>query len=225
MRENKWIVIIGAPITAVALLLAWKANTSGYDFLSNVLLGVFGSGLLTVLVGVINYLTMRRRTLEAFWSYGHKAISNLNRYSADDDLDTAMDVFLQMAEFDYQPFDDAFGEMCFLFHNKKLHKEIAERIYTPIMEVRNLVREKSFHFKLYKRAENGNRAVMQRFVDEIDKLLIKRQAHDVSRDDGGVLTITETVPYKVLNLRKEFNDYYYWIMYPLAKKEAADNAH
>lgn len=225
MRENKWIVIIGAPITAVALLLAWKANTSGYDFLSNVLLGVFGSGLLTVLVGVINYLTMRRRTLEAFWSYGHKAISNLNRYSADDDLDTAMDVFLQMAEFDYQPFDDAFGEMCFLFHNKKLHKEIAERIYTPIMEVRNLVREKSFHFKLYKRAENGNRAVMQRFVDEIDKLLIKRQAHDVSRDDGGVLTITETVPYKVLNLRKEFNDYYYWIMYPLAKKEATDNAH
>ena len=148
MRENKWIIVIGLPITAVVLLFAWSANIYGCDFLCNVLLGVFGSGLLTVMVGGINYLTMRRRTLEAFWSYGHKAISNLNRYSADDDLDTAIDVFLQMAEFDYQPFDDAFGEMCFLFHNKKLHKEIAERIYTPIMEVRNLVQEKSFQFKL-----------------------------------------------------------------------------
>ena len=225
MRENKWIIVIGLPITAVVLLFAWSANIYGCDFLCNVLLGVFGSGLLTVMVGGINYLTMRRRTLEAFWSYGHKAISNLNRYSADDDLDTAIDVFLQMAEFDYQPFDDAFGEMCFLFHNKKLHKEIAERIYTPIMEVRNLVQEKSFHFKLYKRAENGNRAVMQRFVDEIDKLLIERKSHDVLRDDGEVLTITETAPYKVFNLRTEFNNYYYWIMYPLAKKENKDNDH
>lgn len=225
MRENKWIIIIGLPITTVALLLAWSANIYGHDFLCNVLLGVFGSGLLTVLVGVINYLTMRRRTLEAFWSYGHKAISNLNRYSADNELDAAIDVFLQMAEFDYQPFDDAFGEMCFLFHNKKLHKEIAERIYTPIMEVRNLVREKSFHFELYKRSENGNRAVMQRFVDEIDKLLIERKSHDVPRDAGEVLTITETSPYKVFNLRTEFNNYYYWIMYPLAKKEVTDHAH
>ena len=120
MRENKWIIVIGLPITAVVLLFAWSANIYGCDFLCNVLLGVFGSGLLTVMVGGINYLTMRRRTLEAFWSYGHKAISNLNRYSADDDLDTAIDVFLQMAEFDYQPFDDAFGEMCFLFHNGRL---------------------------------------------------------------------------------------------------------
>ena len=66
---------------------------------------------------------------------------------------------------------------------------------------------------------------MQRFVDEIDKLLIERKSHDVLRDDGEVLTITETAPYKVFNLRTEFNNYYYWIMYPLAKKEDKDNAH
>ena len=58
-----------------------------------------------------------------------------------------------------------------------------------------------------------------------NKLLIERKSHDVLRDDGEVLTITETAPYKVFNLRTEFNNYYYWIMYPLAKKEDKDNAH
>lgn len=225
MRENKWIILICSPMTAIALLLSIYVNKCGIEFWCNVLLGVFGSSLLTTMVAIVNYWSIRRRTLEAFWSYGHKVISNLNRYSADDDLDTAIDIFLKMAEFDYQPFDDAFGEMCFLFCNKKLHKEIADRIYSPIMELRKVVKEKSFHFKIYKKAEHGNRVVMQRFVDEIDKLLIERKSHDVPRDDGGVFTITKTIPYKVLNLRTEFNDYYYWIMYPLAKKEATNDAH
>lgn len=217
MRENKWITLICLPVTILALLLAALMHECEIEFWCNVLLGIFGSGLLTTMVAIVNYWAIRRRTMEAFWSCGHKAINNLNRYSPDDDLDTAIDVILQMKEFDYQPFDDAFGEMCFFFHNKKLHKELGERIYEPIMEVRQAITEKCFHFKQYKKSTNGNRQVMIDFLDEIDKLLIERKKHKYPAEDGRTFTVSETSTYKVHNLYTEFHDYYYFIMYPWKK--------
>lgn len=224
MKQNKWCIIWISPMTILALFLAWKLDCLNITFWSNVFLGVFGSGLLTVMVAAINYTTERRKTLEAFWSYGHKVIKNLNRYSADDDLDTAIDIILQMKEFDYQPFDDAYGEICFLFQNKKLRKEITERIYAPIMEVRKAISDKSFHFALYKKATNGNRNVMTAFVAEIDELLIDRKEHHYPQENGEIFTMKEVSTYKVHNLLTEFNDYYYFVMYPWKKKEAAKNA-
>lgn len=222
MRENKWIIWICLPLTVGSLCLAICLTRCGADFWCNVLLGIFGSGLLTTMVAAVNYWSIRRRTLEAFRSYGHKAINNLNRYSADDDLDTAIDVFLQMAEFDYQPFDDAFGEMCFFFHDKKLHKQIYERIYGPIMEVRQAIIKGSFHFKQLKKMPTANQQVTKSFVYEIDKLLIERKTY---HGDGTSITISEARTYKVHNLRAEFKNYFYYIMYPWKKKEATKDAH
>lgn len=225
MRQNKIAILIIGPVTLVSLIVAWVLDYLNLEFWCNVFLGIFGSGLLTVMVSSINYLTERRKTLEAFWSYGHKAIKNLNRYSVDDDLDTAINVLLQMKDYDYQPFDDAYGEICFLFHNKKLRKEITERIYSPIMEVRNVINEKSFHFDQYKKAANGNRRVMTDFVAEIDKLLIERKKHNYPQENGKMFTVSENKTYKVHQLLVEFNDYYYWIMYPWKKKEKEQSDH
>lgn len=224
MRQNKWAILITFPLTVVALILASFFDNVGYAFWSNVFLGVFGSGLLTAMVAAINYSTERRKTLEAFWSFGHKAIKNINRYSPDDDLDTTIDILLQMNEFDYQPFDDAYGDICFIFNNKKLRKEITERIYGPLLELRHLITEKSFHFNLYKKAENGNKIVMQHFVDEIDQLLVERKEHHYPQENGETFTVKDVSTYKVQNLLTEFNDYYYFVMYPWRKKEAAKNA-
>ena len=225
MRQNKVTILITGPLTIGALIVAWIMDYCSFEFWCNVFLGVFGSGLLTFMVSLINYITERRKTLEAFWSYGHKAIKNLNRYSADDDLDTAIDAFLQMQNYDYQPFDDAYGEICFFFHNKKLRKEIYERIYYPIMEVREILREKCFHFKLYKKASNGNRRVMADFVAEIDKLLIERKKYTYSQENEKTNSCSYTNTYKVHNLLEEFNGFYYQIMYPWMKKEKELDRH
>ena len=60
MKQNKWAIIVIFPITVIALLLAWDFDEIGCSFWSNVFLGVFGSGLLTAMVAVINYITERR---------------------------------------------------------------------------------------------------------------------------------------------------------------------
>lgn len=224
MRQNKITILAIAPVTLAALLLAWIFDYLGIAFWCNVCLGIFGSGLLTVAVSIINYQTERRRTLEAFWSYGHKAIRNLNRYSAGDDLDAKIDTLLQMKDFDYQPFDDAYGDICFFFHNKKLRKEIADRIYAPIQEVRDAINARGYDFSEYKKIVNGNRRVMADFVSEIDKLLIERKEYRYQRENEEDLTVHFTDTYKVHQLRVEFNDYYYWIMYPWKKKEQEDDA-
>lgn len=224
MRQNKITILAIVPVTLAALLLAWLFDHWEIAFWCNVCLGIFGSGLLTVMVSIINYQTERRRTLEAFWSYGHKAIKNLNRYSAGDELDTRIDTLLQMKDFDYQPFDDAYRDICFIFHNKKLHKEIAEQIYAPIQEVRIAINARGYDFSEYKKAVNGNQRVMANFVSEIDKLLIERKERCYQREDGENLTVQYTDTYKVHQLLVAFNDYYYGIMYPWKKKEQEDNA-
>lgn len=224
MRENKWTILLVAPVSFVALLAAGLCEIQEDTFLSNVMLGVFGSGLLTVMVSTINYWTMRRRTLEAFWSYGLKVVRCFNRYSASDDLDNRIRELLEIADYDYQPFDDAYGDICFLFHEKKKRQELAERIYGPIMGVRNTIGERAHHFREYTKAENSNRLTMKALIREIEPCLIERVKYLVPDESGREIECTSITPYMVMKLYKEFNDYFYWIMYPWMKKEN-DNAH
>ncbi len=224
MRTNKYVIIVALPLTILSLVAASLFYSFGIEFASNVFLGIFGSALLTLLVSIVNYLTERRKTLEAFWSYGHKAIRNLNRYSADDDLDRAIDVFLQMNEFDFQPFDDAFGDICFLINNKKQRSEIGNRIYSPIMEIRNTLVNCCWHFAEYKEAIHGNRRVMEHYVASIDRLLIKRESSIYKQEDGSEIKVQSSEPYKVDQLLSEFNTYFYAIMYPWEKGPVKDHA-
>ena len=223
MRENKWTILVAAPVSFVALLAAGLCEIQENTFLSNVMLGIFGSGLLTVMVSTINYWTMRRRTLEDFWSYGLKVVKCFNRYSATDDFDNQVRELLEIADYDYQPFDDAYGDICFLFREKKKRKELAERIYGPIMEVRKAIGERAHLFRENTKAENGNRLTTKALISEIEPCLIERVKYLVPDESGREIEYTGVTPYMVRKLNKEFNDYFYWIMYPWRKKEK-DNA-
>ena len=53
MRTNKIAIIVLTPITIVSFLLA-IIYRNRYSFTSNILLGIFGSSLLTLIMSVIN---------------------------------------------------------------------------------------------------------------------------------------------------------------------------
>lgn len=118
----------------MALVLAWYLDNLTNQFWSNVFLGIFGSGLLTVMVAVINYITERRKALEDFWIIGNKAAKIFNKYPLDRSLEEKIEAILLINEFDFTAFGDAYAAIDFLFGNKKARKIIYIEIYKPVRE-------------------------------------------------------------------------------------------
>ena len=224
MRTNKPAIIWSTIISVVALICSLVLQYFGLEYAANLLAGIFASGVLTIMISIINYRTERRKTLEQFYSYAKKAANNYNRFENDGDLERSIDSVLAMNDFDYIELDNAYGDMSFLFHDKKTRKYIFEKIYEPTLVLRKLISEKCFHFREYKKAFSGNSRVMRIFVDEV-AVAIMSQQEMTSVNEHGVSIVMKTTHNKAVEqLLEELDGHYYKIMYPRAKKEVK-NAH
>ena len=224
MRTNKPAIIWSTIISIVALICSLVLQYFGLEYVANLLAGIFASGVLTIMISIINYRTERRKTLEQFYSYAKKAANNYNRFENDGDLERSIDSVLAMNDFDYIELDNAYGDMSFLFHDKKTRKYIFEKIYEPTLVLRKLISEKCFHFREYRKAFSGNSRVMRIFVDEV-AVAIMSQQEMTSVNEHGVSIVMKTTHNKAVEqLLEELDGHYYKIMYPRAKKEVK-NAH
>lgn len=224
MRTNKPAIIWSTIISVVALICSLVLQYFGLEYAANLLAGIFASGVLTIMISIINYRTERRKTLEQFYSYAKKAANNYNRFENDGDLERSIDSVLAMNDFDYIELDNAYGDMSFLFHDKKTRKYIFEKIYEPTLVLRKLISEKCFHFREYRKAFSGNSRVMRTFVDEV-AVAIMSQQEMTSVNEHGVSIVMKTTHNKAVEqLLEELDGHYYKIMYPRAKKEVK-NAH
>ena len=224
MRTNKPAIIWSTIISVVALICSLVLQYFGLEYAANLLAGIFASGVLTIMISIINYRTERRKTLEQFYSYAKKAANNYNRFENDGDLERSIDSVLAMNDFDYIELDNAYGDMSFLFHDKKTRKYIFEKIYEPTLVLRKLISEKCFHFREYRKAFSGNSRVMRIFVDEVAVAIMSHQEM-TSVNEHGVSIVMKTTHNKAAEqLLKELDGRYYEIMYPHAKKEVK-NAH
>lgn len=213
MKQNKWTIIISLPLTVLAFILAWITNWTNNQFWCNVLLGVFGSGLLTFLVAIVNYRTEKRRTLEMFWTYARKAISNLNQYPIDGEISEKADTIILMKEFDRQPLDDTYGEMDFLFANHSVRKRIYNEIYVPIRDAKKEVNITAKKILRLRRYAPDNKGVLQQYIDAIDKILVSEITEEVKIGEE-----TRKISVKCNKIADTcydaLNGFYYDTMYP-----------
>lgn len=223
MRLNKITVYCSGAISIVTLLIAVCCHLAGSGFVASIFVSLFASAILALSLGIVGYCMSRRNTMEKFYSYALKATANYNKYNNEDGLEAAIDSVLQMDDFDYLELDNAYGDMSFFFHDKSTRKYIYDTIYSKTLDMRNLIKEKSYHFKIYRRSVNGNKTVMQLFIDEIDAAIMARSTHVYRNEDGTEMTVASCENKLVLDLRKEIGGKYYDLMYPF-KKEACDNA-
>ena len=232
MRTNKFAILLVGPLTLISLVAAIvfyiisRYTFEAFEFVANVFSGIFASGLLAFILAGIGYFEERRKTLEKFYTYAQKAVSNFNRYEEDNDnIEQAIDIILLINEFDYTELDNAYGDISFLIHNKKRHDYIFDSIYGPITDLADLIREKSYHFKLYKkclakdRQHTRGEGTMKMFIDEIDRAIMGRTIQDVPNDGGTAFRIPCSEKKIVFTLREELGGKYYDIMYPWKKEK------
>lgn len=216
MRTNKTAICVLTPMTIISFTLALLLHLfcNGCEFVINTLQGVFGSSLLTLIMAIIGYFVERRKTLEKFWTYGHKIMRNYGKYHYEMSIEEKMDAIILMNEFDYSSFDDAFGEIEFLFSNKKLHKKIGENIYKKTLEIRKEISVNAFHFlELKKELNEHSRSVANVFVGKLDDIFFIKNIYTFPQEDGTPLTQTEIHNKVTEELDEHFVGWYYDLMY------------
>ena len=230
MRTNKYAILVVGLLTPISLIasIVFYANSyifEAFEFVANLFSGIFASGLLAFILAVIGYFEDRRKTLEKFYTYAQKAVSNINKYEKSDDIEQTINTILLMNEFDYTELDNAYADISFLIHDKKQRDYIFNSIYAPISDLSDLICEKSYYFKLYKkrlakdRQHTGGESRMKRLIEEIDGAIMSRTIQEIPNDDGTVFSIPCSDNKIVTTLRKELRGKYYDIMYPWKKKE------
>ena len=111
MKVAKISIYITIPLTVISLItaIAFHFICSIDEFWSNVLLGVFGSGLLTAITSIITYNNERKRVFEGFYDSVKAIVHELNKYQRDWDLDKKIDFFVMYSGISYIDFDRYFA--------------------------------------------------------------------------------------------------------------------
>ena len=224
MRVNKISVYITAPITILSLAAAIVLHNLDFEFATNILIGIFASGLLAFILAIIGYFVERRKVLERFYTYVQKSASNFNRFENNGDLEQSISSILFMNQIDYVELDNAYGDIAFLFFNKKNKSYIYDRLYHPITTARNLIAEKCFHFREYRNAIEGNKRVMHILVQDVAEVLLSTTTKKGFTGMGMSMVMNFTYNKLAENLRNELNGKFYKLMYPFKHKEVSNHA-
>ena len=151
------------------------------DLLENIMLQCLK---IRALFGKIKYFDNREYvTFEQYYNYykdklNEKELKQLydndkQKYEIEQkkDFEKIIDTYIEIADGDYNEFWKYYDQLKFLFNfkDKEKHKLYYDLFYYIYDEKINKIREKAFHFKKYKEAEEGNYVVNRRFLTEIQK--------------------------------------------------------
>lgn len=217
MRENKIAIIWSSAISLISIVVSVILHITSFEYISNLFAGVFSGSVLALLVATINYSVARRKTLERFFIYAFKAADNFKKFN-NDNLESAIDSVLLMAQFDYLELENAYGDICFIHRHRQNFKYISENIYEPILNLRNLILKNSVHFKEYRKAENGDTSMMQVFIEQIDAEIMDR-TNNLYEGEKNTTKVSFCRNKIAETLQAELRGKYYRLMYPRKKNE------
>lgn len=181
------------------------------QFWCNVLLGVYGSALLTLITSLIGYFAERKSVMEMFYTNTLKLLNKFNRYQNDFSLEQKITFYLDLDDYDITDWDMSFGKMDFFLNDNRTY--IYAKIYKPLLEAYHKSCSHSWHFRMHINGTGVNEAVMLDFVNEIEPNILEKKVFTYENEDNGDVTGT-TVKNKIEeNVLTELNGKYYALMY------------
>lgn len=225
MKNYAISIYITVPLTAVslgiALLLHYCGNGTEAEFWCNVCLGIFGSGLLTVLVSCVGYASEKKKTMEGFYYSTKSILHQLGSYDGSWDRDRKIDFFVDYYEKEQFVWDSQLGDIFFLFDfSRDNFNYVYNAIYCPIIHLNHELGDRVFHFKLYKNGERIPDAILDRLISELEPVILKKEQKTVECE-GNKATIISVKNVLVSSVGKELSGRYYDLMYRKAKREDA----
>lgn len=203
-----------------SLILHYIISSKEAEFWCNILFGIFGGAVLTLISSIIGYKVERKRILEKFYYYTNKILKQINQYQFNMTLEEKIDFLLEYVDSDKIEWDSCLGDIDFLLDfGKKNFKYIFHSIYEPLLELQNAVQKHYWHFKWYKDGTGKNDRVMEHFLEEIEPLILDRKKESVPGEFEESDTTTERIVITsvsnriVEKINKELSGKYYKLMY------------
>lgn len=221
MRANKYAIIITSVLSALSLIIAIVLNcfsTPQFGFTINLLIGVFASGIVALVVSIISYAAERRNTLERFASQIERLMRAIRDYKSSNDYQQMVPIIKDLSLFDYLALDFAFGDMCFLFFNKRTHKYVFNCLYKPTLNLRNSINRFIFNIE----SQNDINAAKTN-LKEIDELLLFQGKEIILDNDEKTRIIIPPYNKMYIDLGRELYGRYRKIMYPFEKDKEKQN--
>lgn len=204
--------IVTIALALVSLVIALVLNyLLEEQFWCNVCLGIFGSSLLTAITSIIGYFVERKRVTEGFYEETKKIIYEMNKYQHDLRLDDKIDFYLSLSDYDTTNWDMYYGQMDF-FRNQ-YRKDVFNRIYNPVLAVLQKASSHAWHFRMHKNGIGRNEVVMQKFIDEIETVILERTQLKYGADKNQECVVTRVKKKIVEDILDELNGWYFEMMY------------
>jgi hypothetical protein len=224
MRAYKRLTIYSVLISVCSLMICFilhycfKGDEAA--FWINVCLALFGSAVLSLFTSLIMYQHEKIKTLEGFVYHTRQILHILNKYQESMSLDDKINFYLDYNDFDKSIWDADYGNMDFFFeHIIGNRKYIYKKIYNPISTFNNAVSNRIWNFRWHLDGSGRNNAVMQQFVDELEKYLIDKKEYEAPTkydSSGNVIESCKmlgTSPKLETEISQELSRRYYVIMY------------
>lgn len=188
------------------------------QFWCNVLLGVFGGAILTAITSIMGYFVERRKTLEEFYLETIKLLKRYNKYQTDLTLNQKINFFLELSNYDTAYWGTTYARID-LF-DKKSKEYIYQKIYKPLLDAHKKACSHTWHFEMQINGTAVNDAVMEKFVNELETIIIREEEYVVGNDNNEYI-VKGGYNHIVKKFDAELNGRYYEIMY--GKKKAKEN--
>lgn len=211
MSVYKKSVICTGILTVFSISLAMILNYAlNQDFWCNVCLGIFGSSLLSCITVVIGYFAEKRIVLEGFGAETHKLLYEFNKYQREMPLDDKIECFLNIIDYDTMTWGMYLGKIDF-FDNRQ-RKYIYNEIYYPLLNVRKVITEHMWNFRMHKNGKVRNEAVMKTYVEEIELYILRIEKHHYRMENEQDYVTTSVSNRIVEDVLAELNGHYLEIM-------------
>ncbi len=201
MKNNVLIIYWILPITIISCILCFVAKDTIYDLA----LAIFGSSLLTMIVGIIGYRVERKKALEHFYLAVRKKVLYWSTYDQQDSIEKKCEYFTNYYLKDFEDLGTAYANIYFLFNQYSAKKKyITDEIFNKCLNFSRLIEEHYWHFKWYLDGTGKNKQVIQGFIDEIENEMLEVEHEGIGKFIKP--KITE-------NLMNKLENQYYIIMY------------
>lgn len=208
-----------------SLVLHYKFPSREGEFWCNILLGIFGGSILTLISSIIGYKVERKRVLEKFCYYTDKILKQVNQYQLNMTSEEKIDFLLEYADSDKIEWDSCLRDIDFVFDfRRKNFKYIYNSIYVPLLELQNAVRRHYWNFKWYKDGTGKNHEAIKGFLAEIEALILNKteESIDGEVDKNGStkrMVVTSVSNRLVEKINEELSGKYYKLMYKKKRSE------
>lgn len=202
--------IISLITVCLAFLLKDNAQLAIYY---DIVIGIFGGAIVTLITSIIGYKVARLEVLETFYLYARRYIKEFNNFDSSAKLEKKIDCFLNYMDKDLPDIGVAYRDICFLFDfNKKNKLYIYHNIYLPIITLDKKIKYRYWHFKWHKDGSGKNDEVMNKFVEEIEELIFEKKLLNIEGIELNPNYYSTTNKF-TRAVREELGNRYYILMY------------